>query len=368
MTRPLNLNSDVHRRLNPLTGEWVLVSPHRSARPWQGQTETPVPAPALPYAPDCYLCPGNVRAGGILNPDYDSTFVFDNDFPALLPGAPAGEFEIGGLLHAQRESGRCRVICYSPHHNLTLGQMGVAQIRQVIDTWVAEYQALGADPHIRAVTIFENRGSMMGTSNPHPHGQIWGNQTIPNELSKESNSQSQYQRVRGSCLLCDYAVLEAEQRERVVCENEHFLALVPFWATWPFETLVLPRVHVAALNELDDARRDAFAQVIKCLTTRYDALFGVPFPYTMGLHQRPTDGRDHSEWHLHAHFYPPLLRSAAVRKFMVGYEMLAGPQRDITAEVAAAQLRGGREAPSLNSVAENKMLNTTLVAQEPSRL
>ena len=340
MGRPLDLKSDVHRRFNPLTGEWVLISPHRSGRPWQGRTETTGPTPALPYDPDCYLCPSNVRANGIVNPDYESTFVFDNDFPALLPGTPAGALEIKGLLHAQSESGRCRVICYSPSHHLTLGQMEVAQIRQVIDTWTSEFQTLGAHPHIRAVTIFENRGSMMGTSNPHPHGQIWANETIPIELTKESNGQLQYQREHGGCLLCDYAVLEDGQRERVVCENEHFLALVPFWATWPFETLVLPRLHVAALDELDSGRRDAFAQVIKRLATHYDALFGVPFPYTMGVHQRPTDGRDYKEWHLHAHFYPPLLRSATVRKFMVGYEMLAGPQRDITAELAAAQLRG----------------------------
>jgi UDPglucose--hexose-1-phosphate uridylyltransferase len=336
----LDLGSDVHRRWNPLTDEWVLVSPHRTGRPWQGQTETPFATPTPRYDPDCYLCPGNVRAGGVVNPDYDSTFVFDNDFAALLPESPREEIGIGGLLRAQGESGHCRVICYSPLHHLSLGQLGVAQIRQVIETWVCEYQTLGAQPQIRAVTIFENRGAMMGASNPHPHGQVWANETIPNELTKESHGQAQYLQGRGSCLLCDYAALEAQQRERVVCENEHFLALVPFWAIWPFETLVLPRAHAASLEALDAARRDAFAQVIQTLTTRYDLLFGVPFPYTMGLHQRPTDGRDYREWHLHAHFYPPLLRSATVRKFMVGYELLAGPQRDINPELAAARLRG----------------------------
>jgi UDPglucose--hexose-1-phosphate uridylyltransferase len=341
MTPPgLNLQSDVHRRFNPLSGEWVLVSPHRAARPWKGQTEARAAAPTVEHDPACYLCPGNARAGGLTNPRYESTFVFDNDFAALLPEPAAGEFCVGPLLQARSESGRCRVVCYSPFHNLTLGQMPVAGIRQVIDTWTAEYQTLGAQPRINAVTIFENRGAMMGASNPHPHGQIWANETVPNEMLRESAGQLQYLRQHGSCLLCDYAALETEQRERVVCANDQFLAMVPFWATWPFETLVMPRAQVAALDELDAAGRDGFAQILKELAARYDALFNVTFPYTMGLHQRPTDGREHTEWQMHTHFYPPLLRSAKVRKFMVGYEMLAGPQRDISAEVAAARLRG----------------------------
>jgi UDPglucose--hexose-1-phosphate uridylyltransferase len=339
MTRSLDLQQDIHRRYNPLTGEWVLVSPRRTARPWQGQIESPVVAQAPEYDPQCYLCPGNPRAGGAVNPAYASTLVFDNDFPALLPDVSQAEVTGGGLLRAQSEAGRCRVICYSPLHNLSLGRMPVPVIRQVIDTWTAEYRALGAHPDINAVTIFENRGAMMGASNPHPHGQIWANHTVPNELLKESTGQLQHLNERGSCLLCDYAVLEGQNQERLVCDNEHFIAVVPFWATWPFETLVLPRAHTTALDQLDASSRDAFAKILKELNRRYDALFNITFPYSMGLHQRPTDGRDHREWHLHMHFYPPLLRSANVRKFMVGYEMLAGPQRDITPEAAANLLR-----------------------------
>ena len=335
----LDLQSDVHRRYNPLTGEWVLVSPHRTVRPWQGQTEAHGELPPTDYDPSCYLCPGNARAGGVRNPSYKSTFVFDNDFSALLPDRSAGQYEEGRLLVARGESGRCRVICYSPLHDLTLGRMPLAGIREVIDTWADEYASLGADPRINAVTIFENRGSIMGASNPHPHGQIWGNETIPNEMLKESLAQRRYLEDHGSCLLCDYAALEAEQKVRVVASNEQFLAVVPFWATWPFEVLVLPRRHAASLTEIDADGRNGFAQLLKSLTAQYDALFDVSFPYTMGLHQQACDGQSHPESHLHAHFYPPLLRSATVRKFMVGYEMLAGPQRDITPEVAAARLR-----------------------------
>ncbi len=340
--RGLNLQSQVHRRLNPLTDEWVLVSPHRTARPWQGQIEAAGSVSTPEYDPACYLCPGNSRAGGIINPRYTEILVFDNDFAALKPDAPMIDASVSRLLQAQGEAGRCRVICYSPQHNLGMGQMSVAGIRRVIDTWILEYQTLAAQPPINHVTIFENRGAMMGASNPHPHGQIWANATIPNEVLKESGGQLKYRNLENSCLLCDYAALEMQRNERVVCANDWFLAVVPFWAVWPFETLVLPRNHVTAIDQLDSGARDGFAQILKSLVSRYDALFEVPFPYTMGLHQQPTDGKDHSQWHMHAHFYPPLLRSATVRKFMVGYEMLAGPQRDITAEAAAERLRGIR--------------------------
>jgi UDPglucose--hexose-1-phosphate uridylyltransferase len=335
----LNLQSDVHRRLNPLTGEWVLVSPHRSVRPWQGQTEVPAMAPKLPYDPACYLCPGNRRADGSINPGYESTFVFDNDFPALRPQGPTAGTGVGTLLQAYGETGRCRVICYSPLHDVTLGQMPLAGIRHVIDTWAAQTSSLGAEPFVNAVTIFENRGAMMGASNPHPHGQIWTNDSLPNEMARESARQAAYLQERGTCMLCDYTTVELERGERIVCANDEFVAVVPFWAVWPFETLVVPRRHTGSIDALDTPARDGFAQILKELARRYDGLFGIVFPYTMGLHQRPTDGDAHAGWHLHAHFYPPLLRSATVRKFMVGYELLAGPQRDITPESAAAKLR-----------------------------
>ena len=274
-----------------------------------------------------------------MNSAYSNTFVFDNDFAALRPAAAAGEFNGGPLLQARGEPGGCRVICYSPRHSDTLGGMSIAAIRRVVDTWAEQTAELGALPLINAVTIFENRGAMMGASSPHPHGQIWANATIPNELGKESAAQLAYAEAHGGCLLCDYVTEEVWRAERLVTTNPGFVALVPFWATWPFETLVLPRRHLGAIEALDAATREQFAAILKDLATRYDALFGVPFPYSMGLHQRPTDGASHAYWHLHAHFYPPLLRSATVRKFMVGYELLAAPQRDITPEMAAQMLR-----------------------------
>jgi UDPglucose--hexose-1-phosphate uridylyltransferase len=327
-----------HRRLNRLTGEWLLVSPHRTARPWQGQVEDQVVEERPPYDPACYLCPGNDRAGGATTPDYTSTYVFDNDFAALLPDTPPEHLDHEGLLIADSERGICRVVCFSPRHDLTMGQMPPEAIRRVVDTWTEQYTELGGIDWVRNVLVFENRGAMMGASNPHPHGQIWANELIPNEVAKELHQQRAYAEA-GNCLLCDYLDLELKDGQRIVAQNDHFVVLVPFWAVWPFETLVLPRAHHGALPSLDPAQRDALADTLRRLARRYDNLFGVTFPYSMGLHQQPTDGAAHPGWHLHAHFYPPLLRSATVRKFMVGYELLGQPQRDITPESAAQRLR-----------------------------
>ncbi len=348
------LASHPHRRFNPLTGEWVLVSPHRTERPWQGQVEEVAPEPPATYDPNCYLCPRNARAGEVRNPAYTETFVFDNDFAALLPETPAAvtqkkelqekesqekEFQEKGLLVARSEAGRCRVLCYSPRHDLTMARMSVPELRHVVDTWAREFSELGSDPRIRAVQIFENRGVMMGCSNPHPHGQIWANETLPNEMVKELAAFQSYRQAHGTTLLHDYLELELKKQERLVCVNAHFVVLVPFWAVWPFETLLISRRCVSALDDLHEEERTALADILRQATVRYDNLFRTSFPYTMGFHQRPTDGGDYPEFHLHAHFYPPLLRSATIRKFMVGYEMLAQPQRDITAEAAAARLR-----------------------------
>ncbi len=330
--------SGAHRRLDQLTGEWVLVSPHRTRRPWQGQVEDVAPETRPEYDPSCYLCPGNDRAGGARTPRYESTYVFDNDFAALTPELPAGANRDDGLLVAEAERGICRVVCYSPRHDLTLGQLSGAATRTVVDTWAEQTVELGGIDWVRHVQVFENRGAMMGASNPHPHGQIWANERLPNQAVKELARQRAHA-AAGGCLLCDYVRQELAAGERVVCGNERFVAVVPFWAVWPFETLVLPTAHAASLPDLDDAGRDALADVLGRLARRYDRLFGVTFPYSMGFHQAPTDGEPHPEWHLHAHFYPPLLRSATVRKFMVGYELLASPQRDLTPESAAERLR-----------------------------
>jgi UDPglucose--hexose-1-phosphate uridylyltransferase len=332
-------NQDPHRRFNPLTREWVLVSPHRTQRPWQGQVEPKAAERQPEYDPECYLCPRNARAGGVRNPDYKSTFVFDNDFAALKPDTAPGSFNREGLLVAESEPGVCRVVCFSPKHNLTIANMDLGDLRKVVDAWVEQYVELGARPEINYVQIFENRGAMMGASNPHPHCQIWSAHSLPNEVVKEQTSQEEWLARRGSCLLCDYTHIEAAARERIVEENEGFFALAPFWAVWPFETMVVSRRHMTGIDQLLGAERDALADILRRLTSRYDRLFDVSFPYTMGFHQRPTDGAEHPEWHVHMHFYPPLLRSATVRKFMVGFEMLGSPQRDITPEAAAARLK-----------------------------
>jgi UDPglucose--hexose-1-phosphate uridylyltransferase len=335
----LDLTKHSHRRYNPLIKEWVLVSPHRTDRPWQGQVEE-VPPENLPqYDPTCYLCPGNSRAGGVRNPKYESTFVFDNDFAALKPDTPLETINQEDLIVAEGEAGVCRVVCFSPRHDLTIAKMDHAALRRVVDVWVAQYVELGQMEKIKWVQIFENRGAMMGASNPHPHGQIWANSHLPNEAVKEVTAQTDYKLKRHTCLLCDYLKLEEAAGERLVCENERFFVVVPFWAIWPFETLVLPRPHITGLDKLSDKDRDDLADILKALISLYDQLFKTSFPYTMGFHQRPTDGETHDEFHLHLHFYPPLLRSATVKKFMVGYELLSMPQRDITPELAAARLR-----------------------------
>ena len=300
-------------------------------------------APAAQYDPSCYLCPGNARSGGVRNPGYERTFVFDNDFPALLPETPALTAEQESLLVAQAERGICRVVCFSPDHSLTVSRMTVPDLRGVVDAWVDQFIELSGLPGINSVQIFENRGEMMGASNPHPHGQIWANSTLPNEVRKEAASQRDYYGSQGRCMLCDYLAIEKSDGRRIVCENAAFTALVPFWALWPFETLILPRRHVDMINGLDSSERDDLAEILKRITTRYDNLFSAPFPYTMGFHQGPTDGASHPGFHFHAHFFPPLLRSATIRKFMVGYEMLATPQRDITPESAAERLRASSE-------------------------
>jgi UDPglucose--hexose-1-phosphate uridylyltransferase len=330
-----------HRRYNVLTGEWVLVSPHRGQRPWQGAVEKP-PAEHLPhYDPKCYLCPGNERANGERNPSYAGTFVFDNDFAALKPETPADTPDTGSpLLRYEPEPGLCRVICFSPRHDLTLPEMSTPAVAAVVQTWIDQARDLGRRDFINYVQVFENKGAAMGASNPHPHSQVWASQHVPNEPAKETRAQADYLREHGRCLLCDYMALERQDGSRIVAANDTATALVPWWAVWPFETMVVLHRHMAALTDLTPEEITGLADLLKQLTTRYDNLFEISFPYSMGFHQAPSDGQDYPAWHLHAHFFPPLFRSATVRKFMVGYELLAAPQRDITAETGAERLRG----------------------------
>ncbi|MGC9197620.1 MAG: UDP-glucose--hexose-1-phosphate uridylyltransferase [Acidobacteriaceae bacterium] len=330
-----------HRRWNPLKREWVLVSPHRTARPWQGQTEDPAQTNSPTYDPTCYLCPGNTRAGGHRTPEYTGVYVFENDFAALKTDSPEAAFDLNhsGLLRAQTEYGICRVLCFDPRHDLTLATMELPSIRRVVEMWADQAKELSADPRIQYVQIFENRGAMMGSSNPHPHGQIWATEHIPNEPALELSAQLAYLQDHQQQLLSAYLAMELAEGERVVAENESWAALVPFWATWPFELLLLPRQSAARIEDLTPAQRDGLAEILQRVTRGYNQVFNTPFPYSMGLHPAPADGEPHPEWLLHLHFYPPLLRSATVRKFMVGFELLGSPQRDITPESAADRIR-----------------------------
>lgn len=355
-----------HRRVNPLTGEQVLVSPHRTKRPWQGAEEFPQIPGTTSYEESCYLCPGNERAGGIRNPHYKGTFVFTNDFSALLPEADGGsepesgtesilpENKRNALFQAKRERGLCRVVCFSPRHDLTISRMKVEDIRSIVDTWDREYRTMAIEPWISHVQIFENRGSTMGCSNPHPHGQIWAQESIPSIPFKETENQRSWRFTHHSCLLCDYLKEELSRKDRIVLENPTWVALVPWWATWPFEVMLLPRRHIHSIDELTGRERDDLSEMMKHLGTRYDNLFRTLFPYSMGIHQAPVNGDIFPEWHMHFHYYPPLLRSATVKKFMVGYEMLAEPQRDLTAEESARRLRELSDIHFIPSEGENR--------------
>ena len=335
----LNIEEHPHRRYNILTGEWVLVSPHRANRPWRGKVED-VPFENKPeFDPECYLCPGNKRVGNKTNPEYNETFVFDNDFSALKPDTSKEELNEDNLLMTKGEPGICRVVCFSPKHNLTLAELSVSEIKKIVDVWAKEYEDLGKRDFINYVQIFENKGEIMGCSNLHPHGQIWAEKSVPVEPLKETLQMSKHMKKNNRCLLCDYLEIEVNKKQRIVTENKDFIVLVPFWAIWPFETIIISRRHIKNLSGMNEIEKSSFADILKKITAKYDKLFNVSFPYSAGIHQSPTDGEEHNEWHFHYHFYPPLLRSADVKKFMVGYEMLGNPQRDITAESSAERLR-----------------------------
>ena len=328
-----------HKRINPLTGESVLVSPHRAKRPWLGQVEKTPPEYLPQYDPTCYLCPRNERAGGVKNPDYKSTFVFDNDFAALLPDPTPEQDSDHPLFTSISERGFCRVVCFTPRHDLTLPELDNGSIEKVITTWTEQTVDLSRHDFVHYVQVFENKGAMMGCSNPHPHSQIWGTEHIPVEPAKELERQKAYFNENNRTLLSDYLNEEHKRKDRILFINDHFTALVPYWAVWPYEAMIIAHGNATRLSELSSAEVSALADVMKNITTRYDNLFEVSFPYSMGFHQAPFDNQHHPEWTFHAHFFPPLLRSATVRKFMVGFEMLAMPQRDITPESAAERLR-----------------------------
>ena len=333
-----NFSDHPHRRYNPLTGEWILVSPHRTKRPWQGQIEKVQEETRPKYDPKCYLCPGNERAGGIRNPDYKNTYAFINDFSALLNDTPPGVMD-NGLFQVKSEQGICKVICFSPRHDLTIPEMKLEDIKKVVDLWVEEYVNLSNEKYINYIQIFENKGVIMGCSNPHPHGQIWASSSIPNEPLKEGINQKIYFDKYKKSLLEEYLSNELEKKERILIENDYFVALIPFWAIWPYESMIISKRKVQNITELSEEENISFADIYRQLTIMYDNLFETSFPYSAGIHQSPANGKNYPEWHLHMHFYPPLLRSATIKKFMVGYEMLANPQRDITAEQSATRLR-----------------------------
>lgn len=335
----MNLTDFPHTRFNPLTGEWILVSPHRTQRPWQGDVSPDLNQGEKTYDPRCYLCPGNTRAGGTQNPVYRDTFVFTNDYSALLENVPGFSIDEGSLLKAKRERGICRVVCFSPVHNVRLSLMSRESIERVIDCLILEYRELASKPFINYIQIFENHGAMMGCSNPHPHCQIWANETMPVLPAKEDARQREYFRLRDACLLCDYIRLEVREKERIVFENDNFISLVPFWAVWPFETMLLPKEHLGGIDRMNPEQRRDLAEAMRLMGIKYDNIFSTDFPYSMGVHNMPVNGGENGHWHFHLHYAPPLLRSAAIRKFMVGYELMANPQRDITPEESAACLR-----------------------------
>jgi UDPglucose--hexose-1-phosphate uridylyltransferase len=333
-----NLQDYSHKRFNILTGEWVLVSPHRAKRPWQGQNEE-ISADKRPaYDETCYLCATNTRINGEVNPDYKDVFVFTNDFAALQKDSPS--FAVNdGLFKALSETGICKVICFSPDHSKSLAQMEVEDIKKVVRAWQSEFKDLGAIENINYVQIFENKGAVMGCSNPHPHGQIWSQSTLPNEVDKKDKHQKKYFDKKKISLLGDYLQQELAAKERIIFQNDDFVVLIPFWAIWPFEAMIAPKKAQKDILELSDVEAKNFAEAISVITQLYDKLFNTSFPYSSGIHQAPTNGEENEHWHWHMSFYPPLLRSATVKKFMVGYEMFGSPQRDITAEIAANRLR-----------------------------